>query len=140
MCNFSNYIKEKMTIKAKENYLGAWAFLLGVILAVIIGVASSFINIETVKDFSPKIYGILVLLGLLVGLTINVSRKDAQTFLYTGTIIVIISSFGKASAQGSLIGIGIDSIVSTTFGALLSLFATATIIVALKTLFSITRI
>lgn len=130
-----------MTIKAKENYWGAWMFFVGVILAVIIGVGtSSFFEIFGISGYSKQIYGILVLLGLVVGFTINVSRKDAQTFLHTGTIIVIISSFGKASAQGSLIGVGIDSIVATTFGALLVLFAPATIIVALKTLFSVTRI
>jgi hypothetical protein len=130
-----------MSIKSSENSLGAWIFFAGVILAVVIGIGtSSLFKIEGLTKYSPQIYAMLVLLGLIVGFTINVSRKDSQTFLYTGTIIVIISHFGKLSAQGSLIGIGIDSIVATTFGALLTLFAPATIIVALKTLFSITKV
>ena len=41
---------------------------------------------------------------------------------------------------GSLIGIGIQDIVSNTFSALLALFSPATIIVALKTVFNISKI
>jgi hypothetical protein len=44
------------------------------------------------------------------------------------------------SVIGSLIGIGIGDLVSSVFGALLVLFVPATIIVALKTLFSITNV
>jgi hypothetical protein len=131
-----------MTIKSKENSIGAWAFLIGVLLAVIIGVStSSFLSIDFIRKYSTQIYGILVLLGLLVGFSIKVSAwKDAQTFLYTGAIIVIISKFGMESVVGSLIGIGIGDVVSSTFAALLALFVPATIIVALKTVFSITDI
>jgi hypothetical protein len=131
-----------MTIKSKENSIGAWAFLIGVLLAVIIGIStSSFLSIDFIKKYSTQIYGILVLLGLLVGFSIKVSAwKDAQTFLYTGAIIVIISKFGMESVVGSLIGIGIGDVVSSTFAALLALFVPATIIVALKTVFSITDI
>ena len=42
--------------------------------------------------------------------------------------------------HGSLIGIGIGEIVVAVFGALLVLFVPATIIVALKTVFSIANI
>jgi len=130
-----------MVIKSKENSFGAWAFLIGVILAVIIGVStSSFLSISAVQSYSPQIYAILVLLGLFVGFSIKVSGKDAQTFLITGAILVVVSKFGMESVTGSLIGIGIGDTVSSTFAALLALFVPATIIVALKTVFSIAKI
>lgn len=130
-----------MVIKSVENSFGAWAFLVGVVLAVIIGIgASSFLSIPVLKDYSPQIYAILVLLGLFVGFSIKIAGKDSQTFLITGAILVIVSRFGMESVTGSLIGIGIGDVVSSTFAALLVLFVPATIIVALKTVFSIARV
>ena len=130
-----------MVIKSVENSFGAWAFLIGVVLAVIIGVStSSFLSIESVTKYSSQIYAILVLLGLFVGFSIKVTGKDAQTFLITGAILVIVSKFGMESVIGSLIGIGIGDVISSTFAALLALFVPATIIVALKTVFSIARV
>ena len=137
----SQIIDDKMVLKSKENSVGAWSFLIGVILAVIIGVStSSFLSISKITQYSPDIYAILVLLGLIVGFSINVSGKNAQTFLITGAILVVVSKFGMESVGGSLIGIGIGDTVASTFSALLALFVPATIIVALKSVFSMAKI
>ncbi len=130
-----------MVIKSYENSFGAWAFLIGVILAIIIGIgASSFLPLNSIKAYSAQIYGVLVLIGLIVGFSIKVSGKDSETFLVTAAILVIVSYFGKESVTGSLIGIGIGDTVSSTFAALLALFVPATIIVALKRVFSMSDI
>lgn len=130
-----------MVLRSKENSAGAWVFLIGIILAIIIGFAtSSFLPISKVTQFSSPIYAILVLLGLFVGFKINVSGKDSQTFLITGAILVVVSKFGMESVTGSLIGIGIGDTVASTFSALLALFVPATIIVAIKTVFSMAKI
>ncbi len=130
-----------MALKSRENSFGAWAFLIGVILAVLIGIStSSFFPLQKIIDYSPQIYAILVICGLFVGFAIPISGKDSQTFMITGAILVIVSKFGMESVAGSLIGIGIGDIVSSTFAALLSLFVPATIVVALKTVFSLTDI
>ncbi len=128
-----------MVIKSQENSVGAWAFLVGVILAIIIGVSTTMLKIPALNAYSAEIYGILVLIGLIVGF-FNVNVKDSQTFLITGTILVIVSKFGMESVTGSLIGIGVGDLVSSIFGALLVLFVPATIIVALKTVFSIAKV
>ena len=123
-----------MVIKSKENSIGAWAFLVGVILAVIIGLSTTLISIPALTAYSGQIYAILVILGLIVGF-LNVTGKDSQTFLFTGAILVVVSKFGMESVTGSLIGIGIGDAVSSTFAALLVLFVPATIVVALKQYF-----
>jgi len=128
-----------MAIKSKENSIGAWAFLIGVILAIVIGLGTSLIPIPELAKFSAQIYGILVILGLFVG-SMNVTSKDSQTFMIAGAVLVIVSKFGMESVTGSLIGIGIGDAVSSTFGALLALFVPATIIVALKVVFSIAKV
>ena len=129
-----------MVIKSQENSFGAWAFLIGVILAIIIGLSTTLISIPVLRVYSAQIYAILVLLGLIVGFTIQVSGKDSQAFLFAGAILVIVSKFGMESVTGSLIGIGIGDTVSSIFGALLVLFVPTTMIVALKTVFNLAKI
>lgn len=129
-----------MVIKSKENVVGAWSFLAGVILAMLIGIGTSLIPIPALEKFSPQIYGVLALLGLIIGYWNVPSGKDSQTFLLTGAILVVVSRFGMDSVTGSLIGIGLDDFVGSTFGALLVLFVPATIVVALKTVFSIAKV
>lgn len=131
----------KMVIKIKENFIGAWAFLIGVILAVVIGLLSTIlIDISLIKMYSSGIYAILVILGLIVGFSINAAGRDAQTFLIASTVLVLVSKFGMESVTGSLIGIGVGDLVSSTFGALLALFVPATIVAALKTVFGLAKI
>jgi len=127
-----------MVIKSKENSVGAWAFLVGVILAIIIG-STTLISIPAVTKYSAQIYAILSILGIVVGF-MNVTGKDSQTFLMAGAVLVIVSRFGMDSVTGSLIGIGVGNTVSSIFAALLVLFVPATIVVALKTVFSIAKV
>jgi hypothetical protein len=129
-----------MVIKSKENSVGAWAFLIGVILAIVIGLStSSLLSLSKITEYSGQIYAILILLGLFVGF-MNVRNKDSQTFMIAGAVLVIVSKFGMESVTGSLIGIGVGDVVTSTFAALLALFVPATIVVALKTVFSIANV
>jgi hypothetical protein len=128
-----------MAIRSKENSIGAWAFLLGVILALIIGLATTLVPIPALTAYSTQVYAILVILGLVVGF-MNVGGKESEKFMIAGTILVIVSGFGMDAVRGSLIGIGVGDVVTSIFAALLALFVPATIIVALKTVFSIAKV
>ena len=131
---------DKMAIIAKENRIGAWAFLIGIILAVIIGLSTTLFSIPALTAYSKPIYAILVLLGLVVGWFTNTEGKEAQTFLLAGAILVVVSKYGMEGVTGSIIGIGVSDAAGAIFGALLALFTPATIVVAIKTVFSITRV
>ncbi|MEK6945875.1 MAG: hypothetical protein AABW63_03715 [Nanoarchaeota archaeon] len=125
-----------MVVRSYENSTAAWAFLIGIILAIAIGIAaSSFLSLPAIKTYSAPIYGILVLLGLIVGFSTKVSSKDSETFLIAGAVLVIVSKFGMESVSSSLIGIGVGDLVSSTFAALLALLVPATIVVAIKRVF-----
>jgi len=128
-----------MTLKSRENIFGAWAFLIGVILALIIGLSTSIFQIPELSRYNSAIYAVLVILGIIVGFA-NVTGKDSQTFLLAGAVLVIVSRFGMDAVSGTLIGLPIAETVKTVFGALLALFVPATIIVALKTVFSIANV
>lgn len=127
-------------IKSKENSLGAKAFLAGVILAIIIGISTSFIPSFALTQYGSFIYFLLVILGMVVGFFIKTTGRDSQTFLIAGAIMVLVSKFGMESVISSLVGVGAGNIASSTFAALLSLFVPATIIVAIKTVFGLSKV
>jgi len=118
-------------MKSRENLIGAWAFLIGVILAVIIGLFQSNLGAT-----STLFYSLLVILGILVGV-LNTADKDSVTFLLASLALVIVSGMG----QSTLIFLSnltpVLSYLSAILSALLVMFIPATIIVALKTVFSI---
>jgi len=123
-----------MAIRSKENYWGAWAFLVGVILALAVGILSSSLG-----NIGPAIPAVLVFLGLIVGF-INVSPKDQNTFLVTAVSLVIVSFAGAEGISGiQFLKIGIGDMVSDTLGALILMLVPATIVVAIKSLFSISQ-
>lgn len=131
--------RDEMVLKSRENVLGAWAFLAGVILAVAIGLSTTLLPIPALITYSKQIYAILIVLGIIVG-SMNVTGKESQTFLLAGAVLVVVSRFGMEGVTGSLIGIGLGDAVTSVFAALLAMFTPATIIVALKTVFSIAKV
>ena len=129
-------------IRAKENSIGAWAFLVGVILAIAIALIKYF-SIDAFVRYNQLFYIVLFIMGIVIG-SINVRPRDINTFLLAGTVIVITSKFGLEGFAdrlgGSLLAINLGLIGQEIFGALLVLFIPAVIIVALKSVFSITKI
>jgi|SRR3989344_4267107 len=121
-----------MPIKSRENLIGAWAFLAGIILAIIVGF---FAGSRT----NPLILGILALLGVVLGFF--VSQKNVQTFLLASVSLVIVSFAGIQGLvlSAAVMGINIGDLVASILGTLLVMFVPATIIVALKTVFSLAK-
>ena len=101
--------------------LGSWAFLLGVILAVLFGLL----------PHAPWVTWVLVLLGLIIGL-LNITDKEVTPFLMAGVVLVITSSLG-----GEVFGT--VAILGNILTNMLTLFVPATIIVALKSVFSLAK-
>jgi hypothetical protein len=121
-------------VKSKENLWGAYAFLVGVVLAVIFGLFN-----EPLELAGGLFYSALVLIGLIVGF-MNTSDRDSMTFLIASLSLVIVGSLGMEPLRY----IALDNYVVTSLrnvlGSLLVLFVPATIVVALKTVFSMAKI
>ncbi len=115
-----------MAVKNKPSFVGSWAFLLGVILAFIVGifglVAEGYQNREVFAI-------ILVVLGLIVGL-LNIRGQEVQSFLFAGAVLVIISSLGNDV-------LAFMPWLKNILLAILLMFVPATIIVAVKHVFSL---
>jgi hypothetical protein len=121
-----------MPIKYRENVIGAWAFLIGIVLSVLVGIIGR-------NRANPIFLGILALLGLIVG--IFVAEKEVQTFLLASVSLVIVSFAGIQGLvlDAAIRGLQIGKFVSSILGTLLVLFVPATIVVALKTVFSLAK-
>ncbi|MBU1103053.1 MAG: hypothetical protein KJ600_00655 [Nanoarchaeota archaeon] len=111
-----------MAKKRKGNLLGSWSFLIGVILALVFGL---FVGMDS------RITYVLVVLGIIVGL-LNINDEEAGPFLMAGTVLVIVSALGQ-------VVVAMVPPFQVTLQALAVLFVPATIIVALKHVFSLAR-
>ena len=106
----------------KKKGLGEWAFVLGVLLAVVAGLMSSLLP--------AGIVGLaLVVLGLIVGL-LNIDKKETVNFL-VAAIALMLTVLAQVENL-PLVGQYLDSIL----GNILMFVAPAVLVVALKTIFS----
>ena len=121
-----------MSIRSQENLLGARAFLVGIILAIVVGIFAG-------TKINQLILGVLAILGLIVGFFVG--EKDVETFLLASVSLVIVSFAGIQGLvlSAAISGIDIGQILSSVLGALLVLLVPATIVVAIKTVFSIAK-
>ncbi len=106
--------------KGKSNLVGAWAFLIGIILAVIF----AFFDVSTLW----WIGWVMFVLGLIIGF-LNITDSEAQPFLMAGVVLVIVASLGS-SAFTSL------AYIPALLMNILALFVPATIVVAIKSVFA----
>ena len=111
-----------MVKKSLGDLIGGWAFLVGVVIAVIVGLMG---------NTSPGMMTTLIVIGILVGL-FNVADKESSSFLMSGAVLVIVGSLG-GNAFGGL------TIITQILAALMAIFVPATIIVAIKNVLSMAR-
>lgn len=109
--------------KVKSNLLGAWAFLAGVIIAIIVSFITTSIN--------PTLVIVLAFIGLVVGL-LNVGGKEMTTFLLAAVSLVIVADFGTSA-------LGVIPYLEGLLINLKILFVPATIVVALRALFAVSK-
>jgi hypothetical protein len=109
-----------------EKKIGRYSFIIGVIIAVILGLA-----LPIGATVSSWLTSILVVLGLVVGF-LNIGGKETKEFLMVATILVIVTGLGgtayAAIGQVQLIGRYIMGILN----GILTFVVPATVVVALK--------
>ena len=121
-------------VRSRENLVGAYAFLVGIILAIILGLFQEYMGTAMTLP-----YAILVILGIIIGF-LNVGDDDSNTFLLASLALVIVAGLGN----NTIIFISnispVLSSLSRILSSLLVLFIPATIIVAMKTVFAIAKV
>ena len=106
-----------------SHMVGSWSFLVGVILAVLLGLGLT-------GSYQTQILWVVFLLGIVVGL-LNIKVTEASRFLTGGTVLVLVSFLGVQ------VGIfdAVAPVISSVLKGILTLFVPATIIVALRSVF-----
>jgi hypothetical protein len=109
-----------------NNRLGGWAFVIGLVLAIIIAMFGA--------NATWPVY-VLAVLGLIVGL-LNVTDRETLPFLIAA--IAFLLTFGTLGSIVSAIP-GIGGATASFFGLVTVFIAPAAAVVAFKALFEQTR-
>jgi len=121
-------------VKSKENLLGAYAFAIGVVLAVLFGLFN-----KPLDQAGGLFYTALVVIGIIVGF-MNTEGKSSVTFLMASLSLVIVGALGMEPLRYIALNNYVIDSLRNILGSLLVLFVPVTIIVALKTVFSMAKI
>ena len=110
---------------------GEWAFIAGVVIAIIAGAAAA-----SVAAYAPNITLALVVLGLIVGF-LNISEKETTPFLVAAIALIVAGTAVFTPLDQIVLGLGsiINGIVMN-----IAVFVTpAAILVALKGIWSMAK-
>ncbi len=111
-----------------KNILGGWAFLIGVVLAFVSGILTAMDKIDITGTY---IASVLVVLGLLIGL-LNITGREVTPFLFSGLVLILTAGLGVSFLSS------VPSAGEILF-ALMLVFVPATIVVAVKNVFSMAK-
>lgn len=108
--------------------IGSIAFIIGVIIALLIGIVSF-------GEFDATLVFVLIVMGLIVGL-LNVGSHETTPFLMSTVSLVIVTALG-----GNVLGATpvVGKYLASTLSSLMTFVIPATIIVALKTIYALAQ-
>jgi hypothetical protein len=102
---------------------GSWAFIIGLILAIIAGF----------WPIGPVITSVLIILGLIVGF-LNVTGKETNSFLFSTLVLVVMASQGGQLLSAiQFVGPMLQSI----FTSMMLFIIPAAVVVALKAIWAL---
>ena len=83
--------------------IGTWAFLIGVLIAIVAGLVSSLETAVTAW--------VLVILGLLVGF-LNIRGRETQEFLIACVALISVTAIGGIPPLGRVLGTILTNIIA----------------------------
>ncbi|MBW2966817.1 hypothetical protein KY342_06970 [Candidatus Woesearchaeota archaeon] len=105
--------------------VGKYAYIVGVIAAVIVGALASYLGAAL-----SWLTSLVILAGLIVGF-MNVGTKEIKEFLLVSTVLVIVAFAGGAAGTLGKVEI-VGPYLAGIFTQLLAFVVPATVVVALK--------
>ncbi len=109
---------------------GELAFIIGVAIALILGLASKWVP----ANWVPFLGGLLVLMGLVVG-ALNVTHHETKDFLLVGAVLIL-----AATGAGTLTALGtVGEMMKQTFSFLLIFIVPSMLVVCLKAVYGMSK-
>src|SRR3989344_3293368 len=113
--------------------IGQWAFIIGVLLAIVVGVFATNLSASTQGTLSL----VLVLLGLVVGF-LNISEKETTPFLVAAAALMLTAT-SVDTLQSINLGVNLGSYLAGIVTQIAVFVAPAAVIVALKAINSLAK-
>jgi hypothetical protein len=118
--------KQEKRCIMKDNLIGSWAFIIGLVAAVVLGIGLT-------AEYKTVLIWILFLLGVIVGL-LNITATETQAFLTAGTVLALMAFLGLQ------VGVFAEApFVTNVLNGILTLFVPATIVVSLKAVYMLAQ-
>ncbi len=111
--------------------IGGYAFIAGIVIAVLAGIAGSI-----VAGYAGGITLVLVILGLLVGY-LNISAKEVLTFIVAAIGLIVAGSANLQAIDTVVSGLG--TVLQAILANIMVFIAPAVIIVGLKAIYSVAK-
>ena len=116
-----------------EKQIGNYSFIIGVIIAVVLGLAAPNLGAA-----APWLWSLMIVLGIVVGF-MNVSGKETKEFLWVTVGLVVVAYAGSAQIDKwqnvQLIG----TYISQIFNSILAFVIPASVVVALKEVWELAK-
>jgi hypothetical protein len=87
--------------------IGTWAFLIGVLIAVVAGLVPAFAQ----APLASQVAWVLVILGLVVGF-LNIRAREVQEFLVACIAVLIVAGMGGLPPLGRTLGTILTNIIA----------------------------
>lgn len=117
--------------KKMVNKVIAYAFTIGVAIALVLGLISAMVPLSVV----PYLISLLILAGIVVGF-FNIAPEEAKSYVLFVTAIVIVTSLSKGSL-GSVQFIG--PYLESVLASIMAFIVPSVIIVGLKAVINLAR-
>ena len=111
------------------NDIGKWAFIIGAVLAVIMGIG---VGLGQAWGANAWLILLLVVLGLVVGF-VNITAKEVQGFLIA-SIAVLVANTANLTAANTLVS-SLGDILAGIIANVVYIVAPAALIVALRAVY-----
>ena len=116
-----------------EKQIGNYSFIIGVIIAVVLGLAAPKLGTAT-----AWLWSLLIVLGLVVGF-LNVSGKETKEFLWVTVALVVVAFAGSAQINSWSNVQFIGPYLKGIFDAILAFVVPATVVVGLKDVWELAK-
>ncbi len=113
-----------------EQSLGSWAFILGVLVAVVGGAIGGWLT-----GAGPWITLLLVVLGLIVGF-LNISQKEVNDFLIAAIALGTVGWIANLASIDTVIPV-LGSVLQAIVANVVAFVAPAALVVALKAVWAL---
>jgi len=116
-----------------EKQIGDYSFIVGVIIAIVLGLAAPKLGTAT-----AWLWSLLIVLGLVVGF-LNVSGKETKEFLWVTVALVVVAFAGSAQINSWSNVEVIGTYLKGIFDSILAFVVPASVVVALKDVWGLAK-